>query len=428
MLLKKHPYCIKLFYLIFSCLILAQGKVDGVAAIVGKNIILHSDVLQQAQYISIERGIDPSKNPFSFEEIYISTLDGLINQYVLLEVAEKDTNIFVSKEEVDRSLDQQIENLILRAGSEQIFLEYVGMSMRQVRSEYWKNIRDMMLIEKYQYSKLNNVDVSRKEVESFYNAYKDSLPAIPESFSFSVIESPYVASIISENTVFSFLDSLKSILIKNPQQFDSLAIKFSHDPGTAEQGGYLGFTNRGTLVKEFEEKAYSLSVNDIAGPIKSPFGYHLIKLLDKQGEKISTQHILRTITVSPSDKNETRLSIKKLLSFINNDTFVFDSIAIDYSNKHNNSSGVFKNKPVLEISTDIFSYLNNNYTLPFISPVLESENGFRIILIYQHNKKEQPTLDNSWNIIYQYAKNEKETKLLTKHIEKIKNKIFIKVF
>ena len=164
-----------LFSFVFS-----QGKIDGAAAIVGDNIVLYSDVLQQAQFVAIEQKIDPSKSPYLFEEIYLSTLNNLINQYVVLTVAEEDTTLFVSNDEVDRALNNQIETVIIRAGSEDLFIEMAGMSMRQIRSKYWKDIRDMMLVERYQFAKIQNIEVSRVEVESFFEAYKDSIPIVPE--------------------------------------------------------------------------------------------------------------------------------------------------------------------------------------------------------------------------------------------------------
>ena len=102
-----------------------QGKVDGVAAIVGNNVVLHSDVLQQSQLVAMERRVDPSKNPYLFEQIYVSTLNNIINQYVVLSVAEKDTNIIISNDEVDRALNQQIGDFILRAGSEKLFWKWL---------------------------------------------------------------------------------------------------------------------------------------------------------------------------------------------------------------------------------------------------------------------------------------------------------------
>ena len=247
------------------------------------------------------------KSPYLFEQIYYNTRDNIINQYAVLDIAEKDTNLVISNDEVDRALNQQIDDFIARAGSEKQFLEMAGMSMRQIRADYWKNIRDMMHVEKYQFLKIQNIDVSRKEVDkNFINTYKDSIPVVPEQYDFSIIEVPFVAGGDSEGETKYFLESLKNNIENNFLSFDSLAQIYSQDHNTSSSGGYLGFTSRGSLVQEYEEVAYSLKrPGDIGGPIKTNFGYHLIKLVDKQGEKISTQHILRTVGFSEKDKEAT---------------------------------------------------------------------------------------------------------------------------
>ena len=117
-----------------------QGRVDGIAAIVGKNIILHSDVLQQAQFVALDQRVDPLRTPYLFEKIYFDVRDNMIDQYAILDIAEKDTNLIVLNDEVDRALEQQIDDFISRAGSEKQFLEMAGMSMRQIKADYWKKV------------------------------------------------------------------------------------------------------------------------------------------------------------------------------------------------------------------------------------------------------------------------------------------------
>ena len=151
-------------------------------------------------------------------------------------------------------------------------------------------------------------------MQKFYITYKDSIPFVPELYDFSVIEVPFVASDDSERETKSFLDSLKNNIKNKGLSFDSLAQIYSQDPNTASSGGYLGFTSRGSLVQEYEEVAYSLNPGEIGGPIKTNFGYHLIKLVNKQGEKISTQHILRTIGFSEKDKETTYSIINNISS------------------------------------------------------------------------------------------------------------------
>ena len=91
---------------------LSKERIDGILAIVGENMVLHSDVLQQAQFLALEQRVDPIKSPYMFEEIYIRMRNNIINQYALLDVAEKDTNIVISNDDVDRALDRQIKEFI----------------------------------------------------------------------------------------------------------------------------------------------------------------------------------------------------------------------------------------------------------------------------------------------------------------------------
>ena len=401
-----------------------QGRVDGVAAVVGNNIILHGDVLQQTQFLAIEEGVDPTKNPYLFEQLYISSLNNIVDQYAVLGVAEKDTNLVISNDEINRALDQQIENFIIRAGSEEHFLDMAGMTMRQIRSDYWNDIRDMMLVERYQFSKIQNVDVGRIEIERFFDLYKDSIPPVPEQYGFSVIEVPFVAGENSEKTTFLFLESLKNNIITNNLDFDSLAKKLSQDPGTSSSGGYLGFTTRGTLVREYEEAAYSLSPGDISYPIRSPFGYHLVRLVDKQGEKISTQHILRTVDFSDEDKINTFSTINGLRSFIDNNPVLFDSLANIYSNKYNNFSGIYSGNPPINTPEVVLSMLSDHRGLELSLPV-ETRGGYIMIFYYSHQNEIVPDLDNSWNLIYQYAKQNKQNNVLNGLVNNIKKNTYI---
>ena len=104
------------FLFLFIVPVLCQYKVDGIVAVVGENIIMHSDVLQQAQIISMERGIDPSKNPRLFENIYDDALKNTIDQYVVLNLAEKDTNLIVSDDGTTlyfNSSDGSLQSILL---------------------------------------------------------------------------------------------------------------------------------------------------------------------------------------------------------------------------------------------------------------------------------------------------------------------------
>ena len=203
-----------LFLFIINCFLFSftDSVGDKIVAHVGDRIILHSEIMEQTQLLLFQKNIDPNEEPVLSEKIYSTTLNNMIDQYIVLNVAENDTNILVSPEEVDRALKTQIDGFISRAGSETLFnqqLEEAGMSKRQLEFEYWQNIKDMMLIERYQFSKINSIDVSRVEVETFFKTFADSIPNIPEKYTFSIIEIPMNANTNSNNTTYSFLLNLK---------------------------------------------------------------------------------------------------------------------------------------------------------------------------------------------------------------------------
>jgi len=404
-----------------------QGGVDGVAAIVGNNVVLHSDVLQQSRLVAMERRVDPSKNPYLFEQIYISTLNNIINQYVVLSVAERDTNIIISNDEVDRALNQQIDGFILKAGSEELFLEMAGMSMRQIKADYWQDIRDMMIVEKYQYSKIQNIDVSRVEVLNFFDSFKDSIPRHPEKYNFSIIEIPFSPGDISKEKALDFLNMLKDEVQTKGASFDSLAQLYSHDPGSAPIGGRLGFTHRGALVREYEEVSYAMEVGEISSPVRSDFGYHLIKLIDRQGEKISTQHILRTIEFSEEDRMDVYDAIYDIYIRTNNNSSVFDSLSNIFSTKYKNGSGKYSDLPPSHIPEYIFGALKNMDSGELSIPI-EMGGGYFLVNYYDHQKEFVPDLDNSWGLIYEYAKQEKQNSTFRDLVKNIKANIYINIF
>jgi len=413
-----------MFFVEFS---FSQGRVDGVDAVVGDHMILHSDVLQQSHLWATSQGVDPLKKPYLFEKIYFETLENIINQYAVLDVAEKDTNIVISDDEVDRILKQRIDGFINQAGSKELLEETLGMSLRKIEQEYWSEIRNMMFIERYKLSKIQNIDVGRVEVNSFYDVYKDSIPSVPENYTFSVIEVPFLSGEFSENKAYSLLDSLRGLILSGVASFDSLAIIYSQDPGSAMSGGRLGFTERGTLVQPYEEAAYALLPGGLSLPIRSKFGYHLIKLIDKRGEKISSQHILLPVSFSNIDK-ETSFNLSKLLyQQTNNDPFIFDSISTEYKNIYNNFSGVFSNMVPDDIPYFLLNQLIKQTQFELSIPI-EIKTGYVLIYLYQYNEKYIPDLENSWNLIYQYALQEKQNLIFQKFLSKMKENIYIKIY
>ena len=421
---------IKVLYVLLFALISAQNApIDGILAVVEENIILHSDVVQQSQMIAMQQGINPSNNPYMFEKIYNQTLLDLVDQYILLAAAEKDTTIIISNDEVDYALEQQFNEIVARAGSEAALEQALGKSVRNIKKDYWIEIKNMMLIDRFKYTLFSETEVSRKEVEIFYESYKDSLPATPENYDFSLIELPISISAESKLNQLREIEVLRNKIIDGFLSFEDVAKESSEDPGSSSLGGDLGYMKRGTLVPEYEEVAFSLEINEISKPVLTDFGYHIIQLLDRKGEKIHTRHILRFLKASKKDKETILNKIRNIYNSSVNDPGLFDSLSQAYSIEYKNNSGLYKNFEITatlneEIINTIRSTDINTLSYPF------EINNDSICLVYVYNKNEpsKPTLENSWDNISSFAKNNKMNTVFQKWLDKNKKQTYIKFF
>tara|TARA_Y100000996_G_scaffold137713_1_gene104826 strand:+ start:741 stop:1967 length:1227 start_codon:yes stop_codon:yes gene_type:complete len=401
-----------------------QDAVDGIVAAVEDKIILKSDVILNMQL----SGVPLSQNSYTLERMYNDFLNQMIDDKVLLVAAEQDTNIVIDNNMVDARLDEYMKNIITEVGSEEQLVQAFNKSIREIKYYYRTQIYDAMLREMYIYNYVGDLDVSRKEIELFYNTYQDSLPVLPAKYNFSIIEVPITASIEENERVKSIQKNLLE-QINNGTSFDQLAKDFSEDSGTRLNGGDQGYYKKGTLFPEFEEVAFNLEINEVSNPIKTPIGYHLIKLIDKQKDQIHTKHILHLVNKSVDDEIRVFQDLTQISNQTENDPGMFDSLATVYSKTFNNNSGVYTNIDETQIPNYIKTILNksNEYTL---NKPGYNEDKSKCSIIYSYNIQQQSKLsiEKNWDELEAYTKNKKQTDLLIKLIDKLKHKTFIKYY
>ena len=281
----------KIFMLfLFSFVYTEKPLFEGVSAVVENNVILKSDVSQISTMTALQQGIDINKNPEIMSQIKIKTLESLIDQKVVLEMAKIDS-IFVSEKEVNSAIENQIDNIIKQAGSKSLAEEYIGQSIKSFKKEFWKEMEERLITEQYQYFLLNKISINKEDVLSFYEEYKDSLGTLPTLYNLNHIQLSVLPSKNSYSEAFSKINKIRKKII-NGENFDSLAVKYSEDPGSSKKGGLLGFVERGSLVPNFETVAFTQETNKISDPVLTEFGYHIIETLEKKGDKASIRHIL----------------------------------------------------------------------------------------------------------------------------------------
>ena len=413
------------FLFLFSFLFCQQELVDGVVATVGDKTILFSEVLSETRMLAEQKNISPQDSPLMFQRLFDSILKDKIYLKVVLIEAEKDSLFSVTYDEINSSLNERIDVFTNQVGSKENLEKAFGMSLGDIKNNYWETVREELLIEKFKYTLLGGVSISKKEVLSFYEEYKDSIPSFSERSSFSVVQKKITASKLSEDAIKTKLFSLKDSLNTNLLSFSEAALKHSQDPSVSLNKGIME-TSRGDLVSEYEKTAYSLLENEIGGPVKTRFGYHLIKLLEKKGEKIKSQHIL--LTLNPS-KKDSLLSVSFLDSLkiqTKNDPGLFDSLAVSLKNENNPYSGFFENTEILNFPPVVKTFLKNGNNYSF-SPVLYEDGSFYYIYKYSFIESEKRSPQNSWVFLENLATNKKIGEFFEEWVQKKLELTYVKI-
>jgi len=290
-----------LFSIIFSFQLLVNGQnvlLDKVIAKVGGEVILYSDLETNLASIQAKR----TNNPASLR---CDLLENIIMQKLLVNQAILDS-VEVKEEIVDRELNARFDEILARMNNDPAFFEeYYGKSVAEKKESLRDPIRDKIMAEMMQNKVVTNVKITPEEVASFFNAIpKDSLPYFGSEVELS--ELLYVPQANKEEKlrIKAKLNDIRQQIIDGKEKFAEMAAKYSDDPTAASNNGDLGWQKRGAFVQEFEEAAYRLEEGQISEVVESPFGFHIIQLIERRGNNFHTQHILIKPSLYESDLQE----------------------------------------------------------------------------------------------------------------------------
>ena len=202
----------------------SQEVIDGIVAIVGDEIILRTELLQAAQNLAYQMQVNPQTQVEEFQALTKEVLENLINEKVLLAKAVEDT-IEVTDQEVESALESRIQMLINQLGSSEKVEAYFGSPIRKIKRDYRDEIRKQLTVQAVQQEKLNNVKVSRLEVESFYETMKDSLPDQKPMVKIRHILLEIQAGETSKRSAMERLRQIQE-LIRNGEDFGELAKRY----------------------------------------------------------------------------------------------------------------------------------------------------------------------------------------------------------
>jgi peptidyl-prolyl cis-trans isomerase SurA len=414
----------------------AQGEgvvVDKIIAKVDNHIILKSD-LENAYLGRMTSGEKMNPN----ERCLI--LKQLIVNKILFAKAEIDS-VIVDDKRVDGELERRMQYFVMQAGGEDKLERTLGKKLSELREELRDQVHEQLTIQEMQQTLMEDVTVSPSQVKRFFNRLpKDSIPFLPaEAKVGQIVKNPSVSR-KEKDAARNILLDFKNRILNGTDDFAELARKNSEDAGSARNGGDLGWHGRGELVPEFEAIALRIEPGQIADPIESDFGFHLIQLTERRGNRFRARHILIRPKSNTNDITEAVALLDSVRNLILKDSLKFEQAAKDFSDDQATraNAGYFKDPdtgssfvPVEDLEPAIFFTIDTmkvgNITKPMVFRNEEGKNAVRIIYYAGYVPPHYANLKEDYQKIALAAMNERREDILEKWLKNAKGEVFIDI-
>ena len=296
--------------------------VDEVVWIVGDDAILRSDIETMRMQAAME-GVKFSGNPDCAIPEQIAV------QKLFKHQAEIDS-IEVTDADVAAEVEQQINYwLEMVDGSRERLEEYKHQPLSQIRNDLREDLKDRQMVQRMKQKLVEDIAVTPADVRRYFqNMPADSVPFVPTEVEVQVIQQTPVIEVEELNRVKDELREYTERVNKGDATFQTLARLYSEDPGTARRGGELGLVGRGTLDPAFAAVAFNLTdPKKVSKIVESEFGFHIIQLIEKRGDKVNVRHILRKPVVSEMAIEKTLGRLDSIAADIRSGKFTFEDAA-----------------------------------------------------------------------------------------------------
>ena len=419
----KSFFLLMIFLCIFGGKLSAQLEkgqlIDGIAAVIGDEIILESDIEEQANYAKQQGANVGDKCDF---------LESILNNKLLIFEAKKDTLIENRTAAIKNMSDSKYNQILAQFPDEKTML-----AAYKFRTSYeMKNAIEKIDTDNYygqaKYGRITEkADVTPNEVTDFYNQYKYQLPNVKDEVLLSKIS---IYPKLSESHKKEIIDKLKKIKqdIQNGESFENQARIYSEDEGSAAVGGLYKNINMGQMVKPFEAAALNLQEGEISDPVESEYGFHLIQLVKRNGKKYDARHILIKSTPNADEITAAKKELDSIRTLIIENKINFKDAAYKFSDDKSNkySAGIITDnngsdkleKLGLEpiIAYQIAGLKKGDITEPFEQDDQQKRKMISIVQINDIVDAHQLELATDYERVKEMALNKKKNEMVEKWV------------
>ncbi len=390
------------------CSIAQEGVViDQIVGVVGNQIVKLSDVEAQVANMKMQGGeITPNTRCEVFEMMIVNKL---------YENQANIDSVFVSETDVEAELDRRLRYYIAQIGSREKLEEFYKKSILEIKEEFREMIKSQLTAQRMEAQITKDVKVTPSEVRKYFQSLpSDSVPLIATQYELSsIMKSPKVGKAERE-VVKQRLNDYRNRILKG-ERFATLAAIYSEDPGSAKKGGELGMFTRGDMYSEFESVAFSLKEGEISPVFETPAGFHIVQLVERQGENVNARHILLRPKPSDVELMHARTELDSVAQLIRDSVYTFEMAAAMFSDDPSGKTGGVYTSPYTgnslmsaeEMDPQIF-FVIDRLEVGQISAAVPVENddkqqAYRIFYLKKRTTPHQATLTQDYDRISDLA-------------------------
>ena len=327
-----------------------DNVIDEIVWVVGDDAILRSDIETQRLYM-LNEGQRFDGDP------YCVIPEQLAIQKLYLNQAKIDS-ITANENQVIQSVDQWMNMAVNQMGSREKLEEYMGKKFSQIKEERKETVREQQIVQQMQQKLIGEIKLTPAEIRKYFNRLpQDSLPTIPTTVEVQIVTMEPKIPFEETDAIKARLRDFTEQVNTGKMEFSTLARLYSEDPGSSVRGGELGFMSKTQLLPEFANVAFNLKDSKrVSQIVQTEYGYHIIQLIEKRGDRINCRHILLKPKVSDKELTEATTRMDSLYNDLKAEKFSFDEAAtfVSADKDTRNNKGLMVNQ----------NYESSNYGTP----------------------------------------------------------------
>ena len=401
--------------------------VDGIAAVVGDEIILESEVDEEF-YIYQMRSATSELSPDDIARVRSGIVREMVNEMLLVAMAHRDT-LRLDPRELDEEMEARVAELVERHGSEEaldVALAQEGLTLPELRSLYADEIERRLLAERVVRNKVHgSIDVTWGEVEEYYREHTEEVGQSPEAF---LIGGIVLMPKITEDAKQAAIDRMTEVSerLAAGEPFDEVARKYSDD-ASASTGGDLGTFDRGVMVPEFDDAVFAMEEGEVSGIITTRFGFHIVEILGKSDTSVHVRHILAKVAPGPDDEVRARATAESLRQRVLDGEDFAELARLRSDDPATREEGGVLGWFTHENLAPSFRNVITELSPGGVSDVTAGEAGFYVLKLLEHQEARIATLDEVRENLKDYLFARKAEEAYGELIDRLSQEIFVDI-